>query len=109
MGSLLSRISGTGELARHAQGFQARSDAQERAANAGEQPSFADPPGSVGGPSSANIPGISIDPIKTAKQISPILEFRDEVVKAIAVTTENFSGLEALVEKFKDNLTFFVF
>ena len=41
----------------------------------------------------------SFDPIKTAAQIYPILEFRDKVAKAIAATIEKIPGLEALPGK----------
>ena len=56
------------------------------------------------------IPGMSenFDPVKVAKQIYPILEFRDRVVKAISATIAKIPGLEALVEKISETLTVFV-
>lgn len=48
------------------------------------------------------------DPIKTAKQIYPILEFRDKVVRAINNTIAKIPGLEALVEKISETLTVFI-
>ncbi len=50
----------------------------------------------------------TFDPIKVAKQIYPILEFRDRVVKAINATIAKIPGLEALVEKISETLTLFV-
>ena len=109
MTSLLSQVPGTGDLARQAQNLQAQSDAQQRAsASAAPSMSFQGPPGSATGPPGPNIPGTSIDPMKTAAQIYPILEFRDKVVKAISATIEKIPGLEALVEKITDTLTVFI-
>ena len=50
----------------------------------------------------------SFDPVKTAKQIYPILEFRDKVVRAISSTIAKIPGLEAIVEKIGETLTVFV-
>lgn len=96
MMDMLSNVPGAGDLSRQAQNLQAQSDAQERAtAVQGERPP-------------QNIPGTNIDPMKTAAQIYPILEFRDKVVKIINATIEKIPGLEALVEKITETLTLFV-
>ncbi|KAL8940444.1 MAG: hypothetical protein Q9216_002814 [Gyalolechia sp. 2 TL-2023] len=123
MTSLLSQMPGAGALCQQAEQLQAQSDAQEQANSAHRGPSsgpptgppvidttFSGPPGSQGGPPGPGIPGMSasFDPIKTAAQIYPILEFRDKVVKAISATIEKIPGLEALVEKITERLTLFV-
>ncbi|KAL8781857.1 MAG: hypothetical protein Q9213_005798 [Squamulea squamosa] len=121
MTTLLSQVPGTGELAQQAQQLQAQADAQEQAnlghrdASAGAPimnvtTQFSAPPGTQGGPPGPGIPGMSpnFDPIKTAAQIYPILEFRDKVAKAISATIEKIPGLEALVEKITERLTLFV-
>ena len=109
MTSLLSHVPGAGDLARQAQDLQAQSDAQERVStNAAPNTNFQGPPGSATGPPGSNIPGTNFDPVKTAAQIYPILEFRDKVVKAISATIEKIPGLEALVEKITDTLTLFI-
>ena len=71
---------------------------------------FAPPPGTVGGPPGPSIPGMSpdFDPMKTAAQIYPILEFRDKVVRIVSATIEKIPGLEALVEKITEKLTLFI-
>ena len=96
MTQMLSSIPGAGDLAQQAQHLQMESSAQER-----KTESEAAAPG-------ANIPGTNIDPMKTAAQIYPILEFRDKVVKIINATIEKIPGLEALVEKITETLTLFV-
>ena len=119
MTSLLSQMPGTGNLCQQAEQLQAQSDAQEQANSAyrssytappSVDTTFAGPPGSQGGPPGPGVPGMSanFDPIKTAAQIYPILEFRDKVVKAISATIEKIPGLEALVEKITERLTLFV-
>ena len=110
MTGLLAQMPGTGDLAKQAQDLQARSDEQERitAQTATNPPSFEGPPGSEGGPPGPNIPGTSIDPVKTVASIYPILEFRDRVAKAISATIEKIPGLQALVEKITETLTLFV-
>ncbi|KAL8864215.1 MAG: hypothetical protein Q9174_007432, partial [Haloplaca sp. 1 TL-2023] len=120
MTSLLSQVPGCGSLCQQAAQLQAQSDAQSQS-NSRDLPSsyntnnntttqFAAPPGSQGGPPGPGIPGMSssFDPIKTAAQIYPILEFRDKVAKAISSTIEKIPGLEALVEKITERLTLFV-
>lgn len=99
MMNMLSSIPGTGDLTRQAQSLQEQSAAQERFTRAAENP---------GGGAMQNIPGTNIDPMKTAAQIYPILEFRDKVVKVINSTIEKIPGLEALVDKITETLTLFV-
>ena len=117
MTSLLSQVPGAGGLCQQAAELQAQADTQEqynsnhRDAGAGAErinTQFSAPPGAQGGPPGPNIPGTNIDPMKTASQIYPILEFRDKVVKAISATIEKIPGLEALVEKITERLTLFV-
>jgi len=96
MMDMLSSIPGASDLSRQAQRLQAQSNAQEQDTESqGERPL-------------QNIPGTNIDPLKTAAQIYPILEFRDKVVKIIDATIEKIPGLEALVEKITETLTLFV-
>lgn len=117
---LLSQVPGAGGLCQQAEQLRAQADAQERQ-NSGDvdratnnfganiAPSFAGPPGAPGGPPGPGIPGWeTFDPIKTAAQIYPILEFRDKVVKAISLTLEKIPGLESLVEKITETVTLFV-
>ncbi|KAA6407711.1 MAG: hypothetical protein FRX48_08549 [Lasallia pustulata] len=118
--SLLSQVPGAGGLCQQAEQLRAQADAQEkrtagdvaRATNTfgdDRPPSFAGPPGAPGGPPGPGIPGWeTFDPVKTASQIYPILEFRDKVVKAISLTLEKIPGLEALVEKITETVTLFV-
>ncbi|MCJ1353885.1 MAG: hypothetical protein MMC33_003872 [Icmadophila ericetorum] len=112
---LLSQVPGAGSLCQQAEQLQARSNAQEQAIHSADlsrasNPLFQGPPGSTGGPPGPGIPGMSpnFDPIKVAQQIYPILEFRDKVVKLIALTIEKIPGLEALVDKITETLTLFV-
>jgi len=119
--SLLSQVPGMGGgLASTARDLQARSAEQDYenhhtrsrdGTNVNTQ--FAAPPGgSVVKPPGqmSGIPGMSpdFDPIKVAKQIYPILEFRDRVVKAISATIAKIPGLESLVERISETLTVFV-
>ncbi|KAI4287758.1 MAG: hypothetical protein L6R35_002985 [Caloplaca aegaea] len=119
MTGLLSQMPGAGSLCQQAEQLQAQADAQERANSMSRNTSavpppvttnFSGPPGSQGGPPGPGIPGMSatFDPIKTAAQIYPILEFRDKVVRAISATIEKIPGLESLVEKITERLTLFV-
>ena len=118
--TLLSQVPGAGGLCQQAEQLSAQADAQEKQNSAdvdratsnfgvNRPPSFAGPPGAPGGPPGPGIPGWeTFDPIKTAAQIYPILEFRDKVVKAISKTLEKIPGLEALVEKITETVTLFV-
>lgn len=113
--SLLGKVPGAGSLCQEAEQLRARSAAQEQVVQSADlsrasNPVFQGPPGSVGGPPGPGIPGMSpnFDPVKTAQQIYPILEFRDKVVKLLAKTIEMIPGLEALVDKITETLTLFV-
>lgn len=58
----------------------------------------------------SGLPGLpDFDPQKTIKQIYPILEFRDKVVRSISSIIEKIPGLEALVEKITETVTLFIF
>jgi hypothetical protein len=112
--SLISQIPGHGgNLAAQARDLQAQSQAQEhlnQTTRASANTDFQAPPGSVGGPPGVGVPGMSadFDPVKTAAQIYPILEFRDKIVKAINATIAKIPGLEALVEKISEMITVFI-
>ncbi len=112
--SLLSQVPGMGGgLASSARDLQARSTAQEfenETVRADVNTQFAPPPASGVSGATSSIPGMSpdFDPVKTAKQIYPILEFRDKVVKAINNTIAKIPGLEPLIEKISETLTVFV-
>lgn len=110
---LLSQIPGLGGgLAANARDLQQQSARQdyENSTRASANTHFNAPPGSVGGPPGPGVPGMSesFDPVKTAKQIYPILEFRDKVVRAISATIAKIPGLENLVDKISETLTVFV-
>jgi hypothetical protein len=114
---LLSQIPGSGgNLCRQAEHLQFEADKQD-SFNSGSQaiqerggyqaPRASGPNFSQGGPS-ANIPGTNVDPVALAKKIYPILEFRDNVVRAIALTIERVPGLEKLVQKIMETLQLFI-
>lgn len=112
--SLLGQVPGMGgglaQTARDLQESSAAQDYENSTTRSSANTQFQRPPGSQGGPPGPGIPGMSpnFDPIKTAKQIYPILEFRDRVVKAISATIAKIPGLEAVVEKISETLTVFV-
>ena len=112
--ALLSQVPGMGGgLASTARDLQARSAAQEyenEMARTSVNTSFLGPPGSNTGMAGPGVPGMSpnFDPVKTAKQIYPILEFRDKVVKAISATIAKIPGLESLIDKISETLTLFI-
>ncbi|KAI1106436.1 heterokaryon incompatibility Het-C [Jackrogersella minutella] len=56
------------------------------------------------------VPGMSesFDPVKVSRQIYPILEFRDKIVKAINRGIAKIPGLEKLLEHISETLTAFV-
>ncbi|KAN0098523.1 heterokaryon incompatibility Het-C [Hyaloscypha variabilis] len=112
--NLISQVPGMGSgLADTARDLQSRSAAQEyenATSRADVSTQFMGPPGSSGGPAGPGVPGMSptFDPVKTAKQIYPILEFRDRVVKAINATIAKIPGLESLIEKISETLSLFI-
>lgn len=110
---LIAQVPGMGGLAQTARDLQSQSAAQEyeNATTTNKvNTNFTGPPGSTGAVAGPGIPGMSpnFDPIKTARQIYPILEFRDKVVRAINHTIANIPGLESLIEKIGEKLTVFV-
>ena len=97
--SLISKLPGSGDgFASQARSLKAASAAQE-AENVRSE-------GNVN-----VVPGMSpnFDPVKVAKQIYPILEFRDNIVRSINNTIAKIPGLESLLEKIGESLTAFIF
>lgn len=94
---LLSKVPGTGDLCREAVDLQRASDAQADA-NYNE---------SRAGPSQFAAPP-KFDAVATMKKIYPILEFRDNVVRAISSVVSKIPGLESLVEKIQETITLFI-
>lgn len=105
--SLVAQLPGIGgNFAKQARDLQAISEAQERdnARAYGGDLSRADA-------TNPNVvPGMSpsFDPVKVAKQIYPILEFRDKIVKAISTTISKIPGLEKLLDHIAETLTAFI-
>ncbi|KAI8634330.1 heterokaryon incompatibility Het-C [Xylariaceae sp. FL1651] len=101
---LVSQLPGVGGgMASEAQDLKQMAAEQERK---NEQNS-----GYSGTRSNANIvPGMSesFDPVKVSKQIYPILEFRDRIVKSINRGIAKVPGLESLLERISETLTAFV-
>ncbi|KAL7821380.1 heterokaryon incompatibility Het-C [Trichoderma aethiopicum] len=99
--SLIAKIPGDGSgFAAQARELKAMSEAQERENETRSR---------AGG--NANVvPGMSpnFDPVKTARQIYPILQFRDRIVKAISRGIEKVPGLEKLLEHISETLTAFI-
>ncbi|KAM0463652.1 hypothetical protein ACHAO4_000370 [Trichoderma viride] len=99
--SLIAKIPGDGAgFAAQARELKAMSEAQEQE-------------NEVRSRSEGNtnvIPGMSenFDPVKTAKRIYPILQFRDRIVKAISRGIEKIPGLEKLLEHISETLTAFI-
>lgn len=56
------------------------------------------------------VPGMSpdFDPVKVSRQIYPILEFRDNIVRSINNAISKFPALEELLEKISEKLTAFI-
>ncbi|KAM0255963.1 hypothetical protein ACHAQJ_005267 [Trichoderma viride] len=99
--SLISKIPGDGTgFASQARELKAMSDAQERDNEVRSR---------AGGNTNL-VPGMSpnFDPVKTARQIYPILQFRDRIVKAISRGIEKIPGLEKLLERISETLTAFI-
>jgi len=96
--SLISKLPiGGGEFASQARDLKAASERQEKEnARAGDNVNI--------------VPGMSpnFDPVKVAKQIYPILEFRDRIVRSISNTVAKIPGLEGLLEKIGETLTAFI-
>ncbi|MDA4131964.1 MAG: Het-C domain-containing protein [Thaumarchaeota archaeon] len=102
--SLISQVPGIGgEFAGQARSLQAASEVQEMENERGRDLDRA-------GTNVNVVPGMSenFDPVKVARQIYPILEFRDRIVKAINRVIEKIPGLEDLIENISETLTAFV-
>ncbi|KAM3526663.1 hypothetical protein MY4038_006706 [Beauveria bassiana] len=105
--SLVSKLPGEGDgFAAQARELQARSDAQEqqnRSVDRGMDRARAEGNTNI-------VPGMSpdFDPVKTAGQIYPILQFRDRIVKTISRGIAKIPGLEKLLEHISETLTAFV-
>lgn len=95
---LLTQIPNMGGFAGDADRLEADSNAKEMANMNISSHGTRGPAASSGG----------FDPVKTARDIYPILEFRDKVMRAIEATIERIPGLSALVEKISDTLSLFV-
>jgi hypothetical protein len=101
--SLLSKIPGSGsDFASQARSLKAASDARERE-NESQTRTRA-------GGNTNQVPGMSpdFDPVKTAGQIYPILQFRDRIVKAISRGIAKVPGLEKLLDHIGETLTAFI-
>ncbi len=102
--SLVSQLPGIGDgFASEARNLKAMA-AQQEQENA--RNGFGD-----GTRENANVvPGMSpnFDPVKVARQIYPILEFRDKIVKSINNMISKIPGLEKLLEHISETLTSFV-
>ncbi|KAI1337268.1 heterokaryon incompatibility Het-C [Xylariaceae sp. FL0016] len=57
-----------------------------------------------------HVPGMSddFDPVRVSKQIYPILQFRDKIVKSINRGISKVPGLESLLEHISETLTAFI-
>ena len=101
--SLVSKLPGEGDgFAAQARQLKAMSDAQEQENQAQDRTRSKD--------NQNLVPGMSpnFDPVKTAGQIYPILQFRDKIVKAISRGISKIPGLEKLLEHISETLTAFV-
>lgn len=113
--SLVSQLPGIGGgFASEARDLQQRSEDQKRRNDVGTQ-SRSDPysrsRAEGGQHTNPNVvPGMSadFDPVKVSKQIYPVLEFRDKIVKAINRGISKIPGLEKLLEHISETLTAFV-
>lgn len=102
--SLVSKLPGDGDsFASQARQLKAMSEAQEQENRAQEQRTRSKDNQNL-------VPGMSpnFDPVKTAGQIYPILQFRDKIVKAISRGISKIPGLEKLLEHISETLTAFV-
>ena len=98
--NLVNQLPGVGgEMADQARDLKARSNAQER------ENDF-----SAARANKNQVPGMSpdFDPVEPARKISPILEFRDRVVKSISNIISKIPGLEKLLDHVGETLTAFI-
>ncbi|TEA03240.1 hypothetical protein C8034_v002076 [Colletotrichum sidae] len=106
--SLVDQLPGIGGgLARQAKELQIRSAAQEQA-NQRSQGEYDG--GDLSRDNANQVPGMSadFDPVKTAGQIYPILQFRDKIVKSISSLISKVPGLEKLLDHISETLTAFI-
>lgn len=116
--SLIGQLPGIGGgFASEARDLQQRSEDQRRRNDSGASmsrsrgDSYSRSRAEGGQHTNQNIvPGMSedFDPVKVSKQIYPILEFRDKIVKAINRGISKIPGLESLLEHISETLTAFV-
>jgi hypothetical protein len=101
--SLLSKLPGPGgDLASQARSLQTQSENQER-----DNASRGTLDRASGGPGADPLLN-GMDPVKTAAQIYPILQFRDKIVKTISRGIAKVPGLEKLLDNIGERLTAFV-
>ncbi|CAZ80441.1 unnamed protein product [Tuber melanosporum] len=91
-------------------GLSGDADRLEAQSNAKEMENMHISPQQSRGPAGAGAVPLSggFDPAKTARDIYPILEFRDKVMRCIEETIEQIPGLSALVEKISETLSLFI-
>ncbi|KAI9158515.1 hypothetical protein HJFPF1_06511 [Paramyrothecium foliicola] len=101
--SLVAKIPGEGnDFAAQARSLKAMSEAQERENQSQTRSRAAG--------NTNLVPGMSpnFDPVKTAGQIYPILQFRDRIVKSISRGISMVPGLEKLLDHIGETLTAFI-
>ncbi|KAI0885037.1 heterokaryon incompatibility Het-C [Annulohypoxylon maeteangense] len=106
--SLVSQLPGIGGgMASEARGLKRMAEDQDRRNE--QQDSYYATRASSGANQNI-VPGMSenFDPVKVSKQIYPILEFRDKIVKSINRGIAKIPGLENLLEHISETLTAFV-
>ncbi|GAD91741.1 HET-C domain protein HetC [Paecilomyces variotii No. 5] len=90
-------------------GFEAQSRGYDQGSGWAVDDQYDQSRASETGGKPTGLPGLpDFDPQKTIKQIYPILQFRDKVVRTVSSIIEKIPGLEALVEKISETVTVFV-
>ncbi len=108
--SLIGQLPGSGGgFASEARNLQRMAEDQRRH-NDSYSGSYSGTRGDTSRANTNMVPGMSenFDPVKVSKQIYPILEFRDKIVKSINNTISKIPGLEKLLEHISETLTAFV-
>jgi hypothetical protein len=102
--SLVGKLPGVGG------GFAAEAVRLKDAAEAKERENQMAGMGDVTRANVNQVPGMSpdFDPVKTSKQIYPILEFRDKIVRTISSGIAMVPGLEKLLDHLGESLTAFI-
>jgi hypothetical protein len=106
--SLLGQLPGTGNgLASEANRLKRMSENQQEQ---NDSHAYSSSRGETSRANPNQVPGMSesFDPVKTSKQIYPILEFRDKIVKSINNTISKIPGLEKLLDRIGETLTAFI-